>query len=65
MEIFFDMVLRQAQYENHKKIGTHSRTFGTYETQDHALQKKNDHLSCLTDLSLIKLWSFSFSLSTF
>jgi hypothetical protein len=42
------MVLRQAQYENHKKIGTHSRTFGTYETQDHALQKKNDHLSCLS-----------------
>ena len=49
MEILFDMVLRQARHDNHKKIETYSRTFGTDETQDHALQKKNiDHLSCLS-----------------
>lgn len=41
MEILFDMVLRQAQHDNHKKIETYSRTFGTDETQDLALQKKN------------------------
>lgn len=48
MEILFDMVLRQAQYDNHKKIGTNSRTFGTDGPQGLALQKKRvDHLTYL------------------
>jgi len=40
VEIFFVAVLRQAQHDNQKKIGTDSRAFRTDGTQGLALQKK-------------------------